>query len=407
MNVRGLSPDFFRFINEFADNDLSRLLLANPAHLEREELHFAVLQMELRKRNNTKFKEYLSNPKFLFPDRSLSEQASGIAAARYTASLISPGLNIVDLTAGLGVNSIEFAKTAQTVISVELDPWRAEVLDFNKEILNIENLEVINQDSIHWLEQSREKFDVIYVDPARRDGQGRRSFLLEDYTPSLLDLTRLASLKSRRLIAKVSPMLDLTYLKRHIPEIGRFHIVDYRKECKEILLDIYFESDERELIRDNEIKCVEIAQDGSVEFNEFILEDNGNIPACLFVKNASQLADGGWIYDPYPSIQKAMVELQLLNRHKGLKKLASNSHLFYSDSLDIHFPGRKFRILRSLNKNMLKKMKGTKINVLSRNHPFKADQISKEFQFIPSGNKFLIATSVSSAEKILLETEEF
>ena len=67
-------------------------------------------------------------------------------------------------------------------------------------------------------------------------------FNLHDCRPDLIELMPLLASKSRLLIAKLSPMLDVTQTLRDLPMATRLYVVEERGECRELLAVADFSS---------------------------------------------------------------------------------------------------------------------------------------------------------------------
>ena len=80
--------------------------------------------------------------------------------------------------------------------------------------------------------------DLIYIDPARRDCQGQRTYGISDCTPDVVALQDVLVEKADRIIIKLSPMLDW---RKAVSDLGpdcvsEVHIVSVDNECKELLV---------------------------------------------------------------------------------------------------------------------------------------------------------------------------
>lgn len=83
--------------------------------------------------------------------------------------------------------------------------------------------------------------DFLFIDPARRDQTGRKTVLIEDCEPNLVDFLSLLLEKAPYTMAKLSPMLDIhraiTSLSAVRPQcVAEVHVVADGGECKELLL---------------------------------------------------------------------------------------------------------------------------------------------------------------------------
>ena len=160
-----LTEAFFRFIDTNKNSDPSALRLKYHGKTEDFDLNFALTQIECRKRTVRKLHSFINNPRFLFPSVISSEQASHSAVATFHGSLIREGSTLLDMTAGLGIDVMIMARHCRTVTAIELDRIKADVLEYNCRLIGKENIRVICGDSVDWLRNSSDKFDVIFIDP--------------------------------------------------------------------------------------------------------------------------------------------------------------------------------------------------------------------------------------------------
>jgi len=110
------------------------------------------------------------------------EQSSGEAAALFKSSLIT-GTSLIDLTGGLGMDSLAFSRVANHVYYVE--PVRQPYLlaRHNHTLWGAANISwhaCDAREALHTLPGC----DWAYIDPSRRH-QDRRSFLLSDCEPDV------------------------------------------------------------------------------------------------------------------------------------------------------------------------------------------------------------------------------
>lgn len=348
-----------------------------------------------------KLPELFDIPGTILPERDLVEQASSSATARYVAQIIDGAETAVDLTAGMGVNTWWFANKAKKVYAIEIDADRADLLKHNFKVSGIGNVEVIAADCLVWLAESGTKTDVAFADPARRDAERRRKISLEECSPAVSYLLPFLNRSFRRLIVKVSPFLDLTDIARKIPELKGIHVVEYKREVKEVLLDIWDQgtSDEPYL------KCVRLKDDCPPEVFDCSLADIGDAGPVRYAE-AHEIADKGYLYEPSPALMKSACFGVLAKRFPSLRKLGPNTHLFFSETLVDDFPGRVFQIEAKLASGDLKRMKGERFGVISRNHPAKAPEIENRYKLKSSDERFLIACTLGNSNKMILKVKK-
>ena len=80
--------------------------------------------------------------------------------------------------------------------------------------------------------------DLIYIDPARRDSQGKKVWLLEDCSPNVTKLLPSLLQLSPLVVIKASPLFDIDEAFRLFGEKCSVEIISVRGECKEVLIEI-------------------------------------------------------------------------------------------------------------------------------------------------------------------------
>lgn len=82
-----------------------------------------------------------------------------------------PMSSCLDLFSGAGSLGFEAAsRQAKNVVMIELDKQVANQLKTNANTLKAENIEIINTNSLSFLEQSAQPFDIVFIDPPFRKG---------------------------------------------------------------------------------------------------------------------------------------------------------------------------------------------------------------------------------------------
>lgn len=353
---------------------------------------------ELRKKLESKAGTILSDTSIILPDREIIEQASSEATARYAASLCPEKSVVADLTAGMGVNSIMFSFRASKVYSIERNRKRADALMHNLEVTGIENIEIICRDCIEWLENNSIAFDLAFADPSRRDAEGKRIVDLHCYSPDISQiLTFLPKNKCKTLLVKISPLYDIDLLFEKFGNLSTVHIVEYRREVKELLLEFIL----TDSIPPKSVKIIIIKDNGE----ETTIRTAGTIDRLniqpIYLRNTEEIV-GGFLYEPSPGMIKAGKYAESQYIEEELKKLSPNTQLYYSANLCSDFPGRVFQIIKPLGSKDLKKLKGGHYGVISRNHPAKAAELEKRFKLIPNEKHYIIACTIANSKNIYL-----
>ena len=299
-----------------------------------------------------KFPTLYSTKNIYFPPSINLEQASSEAAANYKSSLVK-GKTLIDLTAGFGIDTMAFAKNFEKVYHIEQNPELSEIVQHNAQIL-APNLETYTGTFQSFFETNPEsKFDVIYLDPARRNSSGRK-FILEDLEPNILEWMPTFFEKSNKIIIKLSPLLDITSTLQQIDSISEIHIVALKNEVKDFLLII----DKNCSTKNPLIKAINL-ESNQPEFS-FNFEDEYN-------SNANFGTVQQYIYEPNVAILKTGA-FKLLSEKFNLHKLHQNTHLYTSNELLNEFPGKIYSVEKHINhpKKEIIKSKSSKVEIIPK-----------------------------------------
>ena len=149
----------------------------------------AMTQARLRAADTSKFGPFANG--MLFTQDGL-EQATRLAvAAHHAKRYLDAGFeSVADLTCGLGADSMAFASMGLSVLAFELDEATALFADHN--LRHWDDARVVNADAMTTLASGTIDAEALFVDPARRDGHGRRHDP-RDYSPPLDDVFGLRS----------------------------------------------------------------------------------------------------------------------------------------------------------------------------------------------------------------------
>ena len=231
------------------------------------------------------------------------------------------GLKIADLTGGLGVDTWAFSRVASAVLYNEMNSRLADAAEKNFRMLGAENITVMSRmlDPGTSTQEILGDFrpDLVFLDPARRDGDGRKVFLLEDCSPDILKLKDGIFRLCRYILLKLSPMADISMLLERLgKECMEVHILAVSGECKEvvILMD-----------RDFRGKCRIVVNSGasSVDF----LHDELRDAVPDYICGTEDLCPGALLYEPGKALMKAGA-FDILGRRFPLRKLARFTHYY-------------------------------------------------------------------------------
>ncbi|MEP6261950.1 MAG: class I SAM-dependent methyltransferase [Gillisia sp.] len=387
MNKALLHPEVQEFIRKNLRKDLSTLILKGSPFPDVSIQEIAAQINGLQKAQK-KLPTWFKSANIIFPANINLEQTSSEITAKYKASLVS-GRNAIDLTGGFGIDAFFFAERFETVTHCELDPGLSEIAAHNFKVLGRNNISTFWGDGINYLKETVEKFDLIYLDPARRDDYGGKVFLLEQCTPNVAENLSLFFEKANRILLKTSPLLDLKAGLRELERVSAIHIVSVNNEIKELLWELKKEQADEILVT-----TINFQNEVTVKFDAVYSGNFEDAPLSL---------PGTYLYEPNPAVMKSGMFAEVATQ-TGTSKLHSNSHLFTSEEKK-DFPGRSFKILETLpySKKILKKHpKLQKANITTRNFPKTVEELRKELKIADGGENYVFFTTNLKNEKIVL-----
>ena len=385
------------FIEKHLKDDVRQLALQKfPYDVDKM---LVLNQIEARQLLSKKVPSWASNPDLLFPKHLSIEQCSSELTAKYKASIISGGDTFVDLTGGLGIDSYFLSEKFKTSYYVENQKELCELAEHNFGVLG-RKITVVNSDSETFLSKNH-NFDLIFIDPARRDIYNRKMVSLHDCSPDVVDLQNILLKNSKNILIKSSPMLDISLITNELKNISEIHIVSVKNECKEILIKI-------EPGFDGEIKyfCVNFVGNDlkSSQFFEFS-ENSECSEYSLFAPTIHH-----YLYEPNASLMKSGA-FKLISQRFAVEKLHVNSHLYTSDKLIFEFPGRIFEVIgfAPFNKKIKKELLNdiTEASVATRNFPLSANDLRKTLNLKESDKNFVFGTTLMGEKKVVILAKKY
>ena len=383
------------FIEKHLKDDVRQLALQKfPDDVDKM---LVLNQIEARQLLSKKVPSWASNPDLLFPKHLSIEQSSSEITAKYKASIILDGDTFVDLTGGLGVDSYFLSEKFKTSYYVENQKELCELAEHNFDVLG-RKITVVNSDSETFLSKNQ-NFDLVFIDPARRDVYNRKMVSLHDCSPDVVKIVETFPETSPRkpsFLIKASPMLDISLIINELQNISEIHIVSVKNECKEILIKI-------EPGFEGEIKyfCVNFVGNDlkTSQFFEF-----SEISECSEYSSFAPTIKR-YLYEPNASLMKSGA-FKLISQRFGIEKLHVNSHLYTSDDLVSEFPGRIFEVVgfAPFNKKIKKELLNgiTEASVATRNFPLSANDLRKTLNLKESDKNFVFGTTLIGEKKVVI-----
>ena len=363
-------------------------------HLSDAEWHWFLQQIEGRERTADKLPTFASIPDWWYPVRLSCEQCSSELTARYKASLLSPLAlgegkeeRFLDLTGGYGVDTYFLSEQFSHTDYVEQNEELCRIAAHNfalsqkskvkRQKLSIAIHNTTAEDFLLSSPCGEAGWGLIFLDPARRDSHGSKVFRIEDCTPNVVELLPTLLAHSKRLLIKLSPMLDLTQAVTSLSQVNwDIHIVAIKNEVKEVLLLSG---------GTGQITTIDLAQKDQA----FVFTREEEQHCGLDIRDG-KLAN--YLYEPNAAILKAGA-YKLVAQRFGLHKLDVNTHLYTSRQFIENFPGRVWRITEKQN---LKQA-----NVLTRNYPLTPEQLKKKLHLRDGGTAFVIGCRVAGKPTLL------
>ena len=411
------------FIREHAADDVRQLALRFSGRRDDGDVDipFALDQISGRQTARRKLPSWAATVDLCYPPHLSMEQCSSEPAARYKAELVDRLLGtegratLMDLTGGFGV---DFAFMAQSkavgrAVYVERNEELCNLARHNFPLLGLKKAEVVCSTAEEFLdlaggsERLMEGPTVVFMDPARRDAHGGRTYALADCTPNVLELMdKITKYQGDKCVVllKLSPMLDW---RKAVSDIGsdrvrEVHIVSVGGECKELLLAVESGEGRVESGDETALFCVNLESDDPSFVLPSIREEHTALPYAT-------PQPGDILFEPNASLMKAGCFAALSERY-GVAPLAHDSHLFlqsnkvtkYQGNKGDKLPGRVFRVeaVSTMGKRELRQaLQGiAQANITTRNFPMKPEELRRKLKLKEGGDTYIFATTLAPTE---------
>lgn len=341
-----------------------------------------------------------------YPPHLSMEQCSSEQTALYKAQIARrifdalPTDNadqlFVDLTGGFGVD-FSFIASELNIPSVyvERNDNLCRLARNNFPLLELHTASVVCGDGTEYA-TTLNRASIVYLDPARRDQHGARTYGIEDCTPNILELLPELMPKTGCVVVKLSPMLDWHSAVDKVDEclsdcsVAEIHIVSVANECKELLMVVAHGKQPLKVV------CVN-------DSHHFTFSPQDSFEQSAYCEYEDIV--GSNLFEPNASIMKAGCFAAVASEF-GINEIDRNSHLFVSTNDIPSFPGRRFKIqtISSLNKKEIKQalMGITKANIATRNFPLSVAELRKKLKLSDGGDVYIFATTMEQNRHVLL-----
>ncbi len=376
MNTNILQPEIQQFIKANNNVSVSKIALSQSpfAGVTAAEL---AQQIDGKQRLAKKIPQWVNTEGIYYPQRQSLEQCSSFSTANYKSNLIT-GTKVLDMTGGMGVDTWAKAQKTTQMVYCEQNKELCDITQHNFSVLGAKNIKVFNGDALLFLQQNKEQFDTIYIDPARRDTYNRKMVSFTDCQPDVVTNRELLWQYTSRILIKASPMLDINRAIGELQNVKEVHVVAVKNECKELLFLL-----EKEFTETAQFFAINLETENQVCFS-FTAEAENEANACIALPQQ-------YIYEPNTAILKSGA-FQLPAVRYGMKKLHRFTHLYTSEQLIPDFPGNIYEIQHvcDYNKKQIKQLlPERKANVKCYNFVDKPAVVQKRLQLKDGGIQFL------------------
>jgi len=365
-----ISTDAVSFLKEKKSIDLNKILLSADKY-PGLKVPLLVDQIRAKEKAKTKLPNWYANEGIVYPPMISMEQCSSERTAMYKARLVH-GKTFIDLTGGTGIDTMFLSKKFDRGTYIEQQEWLVRCFQHNSQKLGVNNLEIIHGDGIDFITNHKdEDFDLVYLDPARRDSQKKKVIFLEDCTPDVSDIQDQLLGKTKRIMVKFSPMLDIQYVINKLPHVKEIHVVAVDNECKELLVLM-----ENGYKKETKIIATNMNKGKEDSFSFFLSEEK----RC----EISMTGTKQYLYEPNAAILKTGAFKYLANQY-DLEKLSEHTHLYSSEILKRDFPGKIYEVKASYKPNkkvVSSRLKGIKLSIKTRNYPSTPAVIRKKHKLL-------------------------
>lgn len=391
-----------QFIQDHLHDDVRSLALRHAP--QGVDHRLALQQIEGWQLASKKIPSWTEKDGLLYPPRISMEQCSSEQTALYKQKLIKRLISdrgthsnstFVDLTGGFGIDFSFIAPLFERAVYIERNETLCQIAKHNFKILGLTHADILNIDSSTSVDILPEA-TCFFIDPARRDKQGKKTIAIEDCEPNLTELQDTLSKKATYCVIKLSPMLDISMALKSLNNTSEVHVVSVQNECKELLLVM-----SRYEVEEPIFHCVNIGKSLS---GFTFLQKNEAASEYRFADGI-----GKYLYEPDASVMKCGGFRSLCTQY-AIDKLHPHSHLYTSDSLITDFPGRTFVVMSQcgFNKQELKSMFNDlkQANLTIRNFPATVADLRKRLKLKDGGEDYIFATTTVNDTHILIRCKK-
>ena len=344
-----LQPEVRQAIEENIDRDPLQVALDRGIVHARE----VASQVKYLQRARTKLPR-LYEARAIIPQRAFEQSSSEECAAAKRMR----GSRLLDLTCGLGMDTVAMADRFERVVAVERDEVLADVVRENLHRMGVENVEVVTASAEEYVSSCEEHFDWVYADPDRRTAEGKRVVRLEDCSPDMVALYPALGRITERVAIKNSPLFDVEEAFRLFGDCT-VEVLSLAGECKEV--NIYIDGRGARIV----------AEAVGRERVEYAREEVVDSPC----EGEFEAEEYRYLIVPDVALQKARLVQHTL---RGMADVWSNNSFGFAREKVEGILGRVEEIERIEKfdpKALKRELRGVGVDILVREFPMSVDQV--------------------------------
>jgi len=391
-----LKPEVQSFIIQHESDDLSKLIL-KTSDVHGVQMSKVATQIDGRKKAKEKLPLYYNTKGIVYPAAVNIEQSSSEITAKFKSSILEKlsGRSVcVDLTGGFGVDSFFLSRVFNAVDYIEPSNELLEIARHNHLQLGATNIRHHNTSASAYLNAVRSVVDCIYLDPSRRDAHNRKVSSLASCEPNVLELLHSMFQRTRYVLLKTSPLLDITEALKQLEKVSHVFIVSAANECKEVLflLDSTFTTEPV-------IEAINLSS-GPISSFRFTFSEEKRYQISFSEPQE-------FIYEPNASLLKAGA-FKSISARFSISKIHPSTHLYTSTNLITDFPGKTFKVLDLVKpdpKVLRKYFPEGNANIFTRNYPLSPQELKTKSRLNDGGTGFLIGFSGLKKKDLAVATQ--
>ena len=333
--------------------------------LDKRVVHASVVATQVKnlQKARTKLPSYFA-VQAIVPTLAYEQSSSEECAERKQLE----GESVLDLTCGLGVDSLALSKRFKRVVTLERNEMVAAVARENFRRLGAKNIEVVCSSAEEYLATCTDHFDWCFSDPDRRGEKGEKLVRLEDCSPDVVALMPTLKRIAEKICIKCSPLFDVDEAFRLFGDCA-VETVSLGGEAKEV--NIYI--------------------DGSAPRLTAVAVGIGEVSASVEERNAAK-----WSAQPSDLTQYRYITLpDVALQHSRMVAVAfegkcdvwSNNGVALSIEKPDGVLGRTFEVeaIYNIDSSFKRVIKGAKAEIYRRDFPMANAEICKRYRCSEGG----------------------